>query len=207
MVVTAAFRPPHPSPQPGTASKGCPLDREGITRSSFIDPAIARKHSHCLWRAPPAGVGLGALVAVPIKREAHLIEYDHIAFQPELKEDKLFYVSMGSGQALADPFLAFVARVLWKNERPTVDKAKFGVYWALSHTIQHAPGSVGDPIHIAELRQVDGKWIAREIVDLQETNQYITDLEDHIAEFVLKPLAAEKVEKLPSPPPDPSKAK
>jgi hypothetical protein len=46
MVVTAAFRPPHPSPQPGTASKGWPLNREGITRSSFIDPAIARKHSH-----------------------------------------------------------------------------------------------------------------------------------------------------------------
>jgi hypothetical protein len=37
-------------------------------------------------------------------------------FQPEIKRGKLFFVSMGSGQPLADPFLAFVKRVLWKDQ-------------------------------------------------------------------------------------------
>lgn len=158
-----------------------------------------------IFRSPPGGLGFGALVAAPIKDEAHLIEYDSIQFQPEFKEGNLFYVSMGSGQALADPFLAFVARVLWKNEQPTVDQAKFGVYWALAHTIQHAPGGVGEPIHLAELRKHEGKWVAREIEDTQEAGQYVTHLEAHIADFALKPLAQAKVEAVPAPPDPPKK--
>jgi hypothetical protein len=145
-------------------------------------------------RHPPNGLGCGALFAACIKGESVLIEYDPVTFQPEIKEDNLFFVSMGSGQALADPFLAFVARVLWGNTRPSVERAKFGVYWALDHTIKHAPGGVGGPIRLAELR---------EIKETQETAQYITDLETHIAEFALRPLAAAPVEAPPVAPPPP----
>jgi hypothetical protein len=34
---------------------------------------------------------------------------------------------------------------------PTVDQARFGVYWVLDHTIKLAPGGVGGPIKMSEL--------------------------------------------------------
>jgi hypothetical protein len=80
-------------------------------------------------------------------------------FQPEIKRGKLFFVSMGSGQPLADPFLAFVKRVLWKDQTPTVDAAKIGVYWALSHTIDCASGLHVTGIAVTELIDVDSTCV------------------------------------------------
>lgn len=160
------------------------------------------------WRTGQNGLGCGAMIAACVKGEPQLIEYDHVTFQPEIKEDNLFYVSMGSGQALADPFLAFVARVLWKGSRPTVDQARFGVYWALDHTIKHAPGGVGEPIRLAELRKVEGTWTARNIEEeeTQETAEYISELETKIAEAAIQPMAQAKIEAPPAPPPPPSES-
>jgi hypothetical protein len=36
---------------------------------------------------------------------------------------------------LADPFLAFINRVLWKGVLPTIEMGRLGVYWTLDHTI------------------------------------------------------------------------
>lgn len=151
-------------------------------------------------RHPQRGIQFGALIAVHIKGEARLIEYASIDFQPEIKEDNLFYVSMGSGQHLADPFLAFVSRVLWRGKQPTVDEAKFGVYWALDHTIKLAPGGIGEPIHVATLRDTGGAWAAQEMVDTQEAAQFISELESHIGEFAMKPAPGTPVEVPPTPP-------
>ena len=144
---------------------------------------------------PQNGINFGALIAAPLKAGPFLAEYGTADFQPELKTEKLFFVSMGSGQVLADPFLAFVSRVLWKGKMPTVDEAKFGVYWVLAHTITLAPGKVGPPIRLATLRKVADKWVASE-QDTQEFDQYIGELEAHIAKFIRAP-----VEEAPSEPP------
>ena len=108
-------------------------------------------------------------------------------FQPEIKAEKLFFVSMGSGQMLADPFLAFVSKVLWKNKMPTVEEAKLGVYWVLDHTVKLASGKVGPPIRLATLRMTEGKWTAAE-QDTQEFAQYVEELENHIGEFIRAPV-------------------
>lgn len=150
---------------------------------------------------PQQGLQFGALIAAPIKDDACLVEYATTDFQPEIKKDKLFFVSMGSGQLLADPFLAFVSRVLWKNEPPTVDVGKFGVYWVLDHTIRLAPGGVGGPIKLAVLRQVDGKWAAQELEDTQEQALYINELEAHVGKF-----ARVTIEDAPATPPPPPPA-
>ena len=89
---------------------------------------------------------------------------------------------MGSGQVLADPFFAFVTRVLWGNQMPDVERGKFGVYWVLDHTIKLAPGGVGGPIKLAVLRQINGQWKAEEI-DTQEAAEYINALETHIGQY------------------------
>jgi hypothetical protein len=128
-----------------------------------------------------------------------LVEYDTANFQPEIKEGKIFFVSMGSGQMLADPFLAFVARVMWGGKMPTVAEAKFGVYWALKHAITLAPGGVGGPIIVATLENTSGAWIAAEMAENQELEQYISDLETHIGSFAQKAILEAAVIPIPVP--------
>jgi hypothetical protein len=149
------------------------------------------------------GLRFGAIIAAAVKDGPFLAEFGTTDFQPEIRTGKLFFVSMGSGQMLADPFLAFVCRVLWRGQMPDVDHGKFGVYWVLAHTIKLAPGKVGPPIHLATLREIDGKWIAQE-QDTQESAQYIDALENYIGGFAPKAT----IEEAPSEPiPQPGEGK
>jgi 20S proteasome alpha/beta subunit len=148
----------------------------------------------------PNGIGFGALVAAHLKDGPLLAEFGTSDFQPEIKTEKLFFVSMGSGQMLADPFLAFVSKVLWKSKMPTVDEAKLGVYWVLDHTVKLAPGKVGPPIRVATLRMTDGKWIAAE-QDTQEFAQYVEELENHIGKFIRAPVEDAAANPPPAVPP------
>jgi hypothetical protein len=146
---------------------------------------------------PQHGLRFGALLAAVIQGEPCLVEYGTLDFQPEIKKEKLFFVSMGSGQMLADPFLAFIGRVLWKDQPPTVEQGKFGVYWALSHAIKLAPGGVGLPINLATLSRENNNWIAKTLPDTQEQAQYIEELEGHIGAFARNTI--EEAETTPPP--------
>ena len=152
---------------------------------------------------PQHGLQFGALLATAIQDKPCLVEYDGIRFQPEIKEGRLFFVSMGSGQILADPFLAFVSRVLWKNTLPTVADAKFGVYWVLEHTIKLAPGGVGRPIRMATLSQMEGKWVASELQSDSQVAEYIAELEEYIGKFPHNRIDTAAPSVPPSPPPTP----
>lgn len=133
-------------------------------------------------RHPQHGLNFGALLGIVIEGEPHLIEFATTDFQPELKEGKSFYVSMGSGQLLADPFLTFVKRVLWRDTMPTVERAKIGVIWALKYTIGLAAGGVGGAMRLGVIRsQPDGGWQANVLDDVQEQEQYINELESRIS--------------------------
>jgi hypothetical protein len=146
----------------------------------------------------PDGFGFGGLIAAATKDTPYLAEFATTNFQAELKTGKLFFGSMGSGQMLADPFLAFVCRVLWGSQMPTVDRGKFGVYWVLEHTIKLAPGKVGKPIQLATLQKIDGAWVAKE-QDTQESAQYIKSLEDYIGGFEQPAIEAAAAEPVPEP--------
>jgi hypothetical protein len=153
---------------------------------------------------PHNGVGFGALLATNFDDEPCLVEYTTDTFQPEFKQDKLFFVSMGSGQGLADPFLAFVSRVLWKNTLPDIRLGRFGLYWALNHTINRAPGFVGGPIRMAVLSKINNRWSAYESADDQEATEFIAAIEARIgAPFVDAPAAGEAPEAAPVPVPVP----
>lgn len=62
-----------------------------------------------LQRSP--NIPFGALLAFPCNHIPHLCEFEVGTLQPELKTNKLWYVSMGSGQTIADPFLALMREV------------------------------------------------------------------------------------------------
>jgi hypothetical protein len=152
---------------------------------------------------PQNGIGFGALLATNFDDDPCLVEYATDTFQPEFKQNKLFFVSMGSGQGLADPFLAFVGRVLWKNTLPDIRLGRFGLYWTLNHTINRAPGLVGHPIRMAVLSKIDNQWSAYESADDQEAVEFIGAIEARIgAPFVDAPIIDAAREPTPAPVPE-----
>lgn len=151
------------------------------------------------FRQTGAGAGqYGALFAAYADNGPQLIEFAATDFQPEMKTAKTNFVAMGSGQTLAEPFMAFVSRVLWKGTTPDVKTALFGVWWALNHTLTCAPGFVGPPISIAVLEDVGG-WKSRLISseELGEQSEHIKEIEHRIASYSLDLLAGETAAAVP----------
>lgn len=109
---------------------------------------------------------------------------------------------MGSGQPLADPFLAFVSRVLWRDRLPDVKIGRFGLFWALRHTLKHAPGLVGPPIRLATLQKRDAAWVASEADDHQEAEQFIENIEAQIGATIYGPQVEPAASAAPLPAPN-----
>jgi hypothetical protein len=142
------------------------------------------------------------MLAAPVGDRAELVEFGLLDFQPERKTGNIHFVSMGSGQILADPFLAFVSRVLWGGRQPDVKVATFGVYWALDHAIKYAPAGIGEPIVIATLRREGGQWASRllEEDEMQEQAQHITEIENRIGNYPVEIINQAPIAPLPAPP-------
>jgi len=107
----------------------------------------------------------GALVAYPTGSKSNLCEFAVKDFQPEMKNENIWYVSMGSARFITDTFLAFIREVFWNNGIPNVNDAIFAVYWTLQHAVAINPGGVNDPIRIAVLDKTSGKLRARILDD------------------------------------------
>src|SRR5689334_2314639 len=119
----------------------------------------------------PAGQ-FGALLAFPCSGQAELCEFAVQDLQPELKTDAMWYVSMGSGQPLADPYLRLMRSIFWEKGPPSLTSARFVAMWVLRHSIVGAPGFIGNPIRMAVLeRGAGGQFEARMLSK--------TDLEEH----------------------------
>jgi hypothetical protein len=149
---------------------------------------------------------LGALVAFPCGNKPWLCEFDQEHFQPELKTDRLWYVSMGSGQSIADPFLGFIREVLWHDGLPTCKEAAFAVTWTISQAITLNPGGINGPIHVAMLAYGDGKLEARELTEaeIEEHQQSVNGAVLHLREYrdVLRGAEVAKVPDVPKAKPE-----
>lgn len=152
-------------------------------------------------RTTHQGYGITTLLAARFSDDVHLIEFGLLDFQPEIKTSPLHFVSIGSGQNLADPFLAFVNRVIWKNEKPNISMGLLGVYWVLKHTCDFAHGLVGPPIKVGVLRNQNG-WNASilEDADLGQLAQHVQELENRIGDEPGRILASAKDSLPPEPP-------
>ncbi len=95
----------------------------------------------------------GALVAYTgINRSFGLIEFACDGFQPETKTEDMWFVSMGSGQMIVDPFLALLNRTLFKDSQPTVSEGVFAAVWALQHAIELNTGGIDGPMQIGTIK-------------------------------------------------------
>ena len=110
-------------------------------------------------------VGIESLIAVPIGNQFHLLRYDEHG-NPEEYTSEMPIVTAGSGQVQADPFLAFVKRVAWKDQQPaTVKQGIVGVLWTLQYVMARNAGlGVGGQPSVGILERVDDVWQASVLV-------------------------------------------
>lgn len=122
-----------------------------------------------------------SILAFAIKDQAHLIQFDYQC-QPEEATEGLPFVSIGIGQLIADPFLAFIRRLFWPKGLPSLSDGTFAAIWTLQHAIASHPGGVAEPIEIATLAKDDGKWRAniRFDAELDEDKQMVQNMEDEM---------------------------
>ena len=124
-----------------------------------------------------------SMIAVPIRQQPSLFTFEYSS-APEQVTDELPFVALGSGQNIADPFLAFLKRILWADRKPTVGEGRFVAAWTIHHAEKVVPGFVGGPIQMACLGTKNPKI---EFVDPAEHENRIASAETQIRDFILNP--------------------
>lgn len=129
----------------------------------------------------------GALLAYAAGNRCFLCEFAVKDFQPEWKDEKMWFVSIGSGQPITDPFLGLMRRVFWKDSLPSVADATFIATWTLQHAIDLNTGGINGPIQLSVLRRstADGHFRASLLSDeeLQEHINNVDNVEDYLARY------------------------
>jgi 20S proteasome alpha/beta subunit len=124
-----------------------------------------------------------SLFAIPLSGSASLIQFDYSG-APEAATKELPFVALGSGQPIADPFLAFLKRLLWKEREPTVAEGRFAAAWTIQHAIQTNPGGVAGPLQMATLTFASSRPKIDVIADIAEHEQAVTEAERVLATHI-----------------------
>lgn len=141
-----------------------------------IEPTAKRARS-----VGKAFAGCETLVAMPINHTPALFQFNGWADSFGLTSD-LPYLSIGSGSRFADPFLAFLKRILWSDRVPNSTRiGVFSVLWTLQYVSKIGPGlGVGEPHRIVVMENRGSGWLAGRLGEgeLSEHRQAIIDAED-----------------------------
>jgi 20S proteasome alpha/beta subunit len=140
------------------------------------------------FRSTFAGPGqFGALVAFPCRGQLYLCEFAGTDLQPEFKMGNTWFVSMGSGQLIADSFLRLMRRALFRHSRPKLNEAIFAVRWTLLQAIDLNPGGIKGPPQIGVLRRDPSgqHYVARLLTDgeIAEHQSNVDGAEDYLAKY------------------------
>jgi len=162
----------------------CRMLREEFRKDAEIALHMAAMATRVLGSQAQVGAVTTILVALTAKNEPHLIQFD-CECCPEMATNDLPFVSIGSGQIIADPFLAFLRRIFWKERLPSVSEGTFAIVWTLEHAIATAPGGIAPPITLGVLTMEGTQPKARLLSkdELLEHRQVIGQAEDHVREF------------------------
>lgn len=147
----------------------------------------------------------GSLLAYTAGGKFFLCEFALNDFQPEFKDSSMWYVSMGSGQLIVDPFLGLMRKVFWGDSPPHCNEGIFYVAWALQHAIELNPGGINGPLQIAVLAGSGGNYKACLLDDekLGEHLDHVTGVNDYLAKY--KDILQGKIGTQSSNPPEPPK--
>lgn len=130
----------------------------------------------------------GALVAFAADRQAHLCEFSTKDLQPELKDVRIWYCSLGSTQTITDSFLGLMRELFWKDGPPTVSEGIFAATWTLDHAVEVNPGGVNKPVRVAVLKpdkhnQLKAEILSEEVLD--EHRQNVKGAKDALRAYCL----------------------
>ncbi len=162
----------------------CRKLREEFRKDAEIALHMAAMATQVLGTNARVGALTTTLVALAAKEGPYLVQFD-CECCPEVITGDLPFVSIGSGQIIADPFLAFLKRVFWKKRLPSVSEGIFAVNWTLEHSIDTAPGGIARPITLGELKMEGTQPKARLLSEgeLQESKVMRTQAEAHVKKF------------------------
>jgi len=128
----------------------------------------------------------GALVAFPYQGRPCLCHFGYKNLQPTFMTPDFWYVAMGSGQLIADPFLALMRRVFWRTGPPVYQDAVFTVTWALEHAIEVNTGGIGGMPRIAVLASQSGRQLQARMLtndEIAEHRQNVQNAEAYLREY------------------------
>lgn len=131
---------------------------------------------------------------------SHLIQFTGHCNAEEVTVD-LPFVSLGSGQVSADPFLAFIRRIFWPTGLPSLLDGKLATIWTLDEVIKHTPGGIGGNVRVAVLAkdpQGEGKCSELSIEEIDDHRQVLSRMEGKMREVITLPTTG--VETIPEPP-------
>lgn len=175
--------------QIGLGQRFCDVVGRGYTDKKFIGKNAVQMASEITHLAIAdfqyTGVNrgeYGALVAFQAANDIHLCEYATADLQPELKTAGIWYVSMGSGQLIADPFLGLMRKVFWDDGMPSLQEGIFIATWTLQHAIDVNAGGVNGPIQLAVLTK-DGNARMLSEDELTEHQENVTGVLTHLCGY------------------------
>lgn len=141
-----------------------------------------------------------SLVALPISGSLCLFQFDPQG-SPEESTDTLPFVSVGSGQQYADPFLGFLRRVFWSSSPPAIADGIFAAMWTLLHVIYVNPGGVAEPIQLVTLQQNGRDTEIKEYTEeeLHEHREAVANAELHLNQYSEKLRPSMDAPEIPEP--------
>ncbi len=121
-----------------------------------------------------------SLLGIPFHGVLRLFMLDPECSLTEITPD-LAWAAIGSSRSTAEPFLAFIKKVLWDSGRPNVAQAELAAFWTLKHAIEYNAAGLSHPIQLTVMvRSESGsidiiergdreKDVMRQVVDEGET--------------------------------------
>ncbi len=194
----------------GLAQRFCEVITTSLSNKVFDKPYIeigtqlSGRMIHNMQQSFTQPGSFGALVAFPSDNHHRLCEFQSLDFQPEFKDKRLWYCSMGSAQAITDTFLGFIRKYLWEKGYPNKYDAAFAVLWTLQLAVRINAGGVNGPIKIAVLERTQrGKLVSRiyKEDELQEHYQSIDSAERSLRNYKAKlhDVEADDIPDIPKP--------
>lgn len=128
------------------------------------------------------------VVALPLRGVLHLLTIEPDG-APDLRAVTVPFVAVGSGQMIADPFLAFLRDLFWTRDSPSLNDGIFSTVWTLKHAIRTNPGGISDPMQIVVLENVgtgnEADWKARQLIEdeLREHQEAVEAHEESLKQF------------------------
>jgi hypothetical protein len=125
------------------------------------------------------------LLAMSVGGRPTLYQFDQQG-APEEATDKIPFVCLGSGQMIADPFMAFLRGIFWQADTlPTINEGLFATVWTLAQAIDVSPGGLGRPIRVFTLCQDGAACAARQVdeSELQELEQAVAGARDSLRRY------------------------